>query len=275
MEISKQDKSVKVVPRLTHMEIFLEAIALHPESSRKDLFLKIFNLSEKELETISFFGIFNLESEIGRLETQLNKLRNLSYEDFIKDELTLLQKEYPVLKAVEFELFILDEQDHFVRDKLGGVSAFTDWSGKMFFAVFPDAQVRSTLRSVINHEYHHHWRTHALNITEQNQTLMDRLILEGLAEHFVKIRLGDAYLGPYKDALTEEQAKDLWERTYKLCRNELGERTDFYMFGSKDENLPLWAGYSLGYYLVKWYVEKNEGSSFEYLTSLDSEKFSV
>lgn len=256
------------------MESFLEAINLHPKTSRKKLFLEIFNLSEEELETISFFGIFNLESDIEMLETQLNKLRNLAYEDFIRDELILLQKEFPVSKTIEFELFILDEQDQFVREKLGGVSAFTDWSGKMFFAVLPDAQVRSTLRSVINHEYHHHWRTHALTITEQNQTLMDRLILEGLAEHFGKVRLGDAYLGPYKDALTEKQAKDLWESTYKSCRNQLGERTDVYMFGSKEESLPLWCGYSLGYYLVKWYLEKNEGTSIEYMTSLSSEKFS-
>lgn len=274
MEISEKNSSVKVIPRLIHMETFLKALASHPETSRKDLFLEIFNLTEEELETISFFGILNLESEIGILETQLNMLQNLAYEDFIKDELTLLQKEFPVSKAIEFELFILDEQDQFVREKLGGVSAFTDWSGKIFFAVLPDAQVRSTLRSVINHEYHHHWRTHALNITEQNQTLMDRLILEGLAEHFVRIRLGDVYIGPYKDALTEEQAKDLWGSTYKSCRNELGERTNVYMFGSKEENLPFWGGYSLGYYLVKWYLEKNEGSSIEYMTSLSSEKFS-
>lgn len=103
---------------------------------------------------------------------------------------------------------------------------------------------------------------------------MDRLILEGLAEHFVGIRLGEAYLGPYKDALTEKQARDLWESTYKLCRNELGERTDVYMFGSKEENVPFWGGYCLGYYLVKWYLEKNGGSSIESMTSLTSESFS-
>jgi uncharacterized protein YjaZ len=255
------------------METFLEEIATNPEANRKDLFQEVFHLSEEEFETIVFFGIFNLDCEIGILKTQLKKLQTLAYEDFIKDELTLLQKEFPVSKTVEFELFILDDQDRFVREKLGGVSAFTDWSGKMFFAVLPDAHVRLTLRSVINHEYHHHWRTHALNMTEQNQTLMDRLILEGLAEHFVKIRLGDAYLGPYKDSLTEEQAEDLWESTYKLYRNELGEGTDIYMFGSEDAKLPFWGGYAIGYYLVKWYLEKNEGSSIEYITSLSSEQF--
>lgn len=148
LEISEKNRLVKVVPRLTHMENFLEAIVSYPETSRKDLFLDIFNVSEEELETIVFFGIFNLESEIAILETQLKKPRSLAYEDFIKDELSLLQKEFPVSKTIKFELFILDEQDQFVKEKLGGVSAFTDWSGKMFFAVLPDAQVRSTLRSV-------------------------------------------------------------------------------------------------------------------------------
>lgn len=162
----------------------------------------------------------------------------LAYEEFIKNELMLLQKEYPVAKSVEFELFLLDDKDHFVKEKLGGVSAFTDWSGKIFFAILPEDQVRSTLKSVINHEYHHHWRTHTLNITEKNQTLMDRLILEGLAEHFVEIRLGEAYLGPYKDALSEKQAMALWESTYKFLCNEVGERTDIYMFGDKEEKLP-------------------------------------
>lgn len=256
------------------MECFLEAIAAHPETSRQDLFLEIFTLSEEELEMITFFGIFNLESDVESLIAQLTALRNLAYEDFIKDVLTHLQKEFPVSKPIQFELFLLDDQDLFVREKLGGVSAFTDWSGKMFFAVHPDAEVRSTLESVINHEYHHHWRIHALTITEQNQTLMDRLILEGLAEHFVRIRLGDTYLGPYKDALTEEQAEDLWENTYKICRNKVGEQTDAYMFGSKEENVPFWGGYSLGYYLVEWYIQKNEGCSIEAMTALSSEEFS-
>lgn len=131
------------------------------------------------------------------------------------------------------------------------------------------------LKSVITHEYHHYWRIHALAITEKNQTLLDRLILEGLAEHFVKIRLGDSYLGPYKDALTEKQAKGLWESTFKLNLNKTGEKTDSYMFGSKEENIPFWAGYAIGYYLVKWYLEKNQGSTIEHMTALPSEDFLV
>lgn len=257
------------------METFLEEIASNPDAARKDLFLEIFKVSNEEFETMSFFGIFDLENKIETLEKQLQEMHSLAYEKFIKDELTRLQSEFPVSRALEFELFILNDQDHFVREKLGSVSAFTDWNGRFFFAVLPDAQVRSMLKSVITHEYHHHWRMHALTITEHNQTLLDRLILEGLAEHFVKIRLGDAYLGPYKDALEEKQARVLWETTYHPNRNELGEKTDVYMFGSKEEKIPFWAGYAIGYYLVKWYLEKNESSTIEDMTSLPSNSFIV
>lgn len=257
------------------METFLEAATSNPATARKALFLDIFNVSNDEFETMAFFGIFNIENKIETLEYQLHSMHSLAYEQFIQDELSLLQTEFSFSKALEFELFILDDQDHFVREKLGGISAYTDWNGGLFFAVLPDTRVRDTLKSVITHEYHHHWRIHALAMTEKNQTLLDRLILEGLAEHFVKIRLGDSYLGPYKDALTEKQARVLWESTFKLNLNKTGEKTDSYMFGSTEENIPFWAGYAIGYYLVQWYLEKNQGSTIGDMTALPSNNFLV
>ncbi|GGK09253.1 hypothetical protein GCM10007063_34630 [Lentibacillus kapialis] len=214
-----------------------------------------------------------MDNNIDSLELQLIKMRTLAYEYFIKKELELLQKQFPSNRSIQFELFILDENDDFVKKKLGGVSAFTDWDSRMCFAVLPENNIRTTLKSVITHEYHHHWRISALDMDEESQTLLDRLILEGLAEHFVRIKLGDVYLGPYKDALTEYQAKALWESTYKEHLFDKGQITDLYMFGNEEEGLPFWGGYSLGYYLVKWYLERNEDISIEELTLLPSDKF--
>lgn len=255
------------------METFLGVIASNPEIARKDLFLDIFEVLNEEFQMKTFFGIFNLENKIETLKKQLQQMRSLAYEQFIRDELILLQSEFPVSKELEFELFILDDQDHFVRQKLGGVSAYTDWNGGIFFAVLPDSQVHANLKSVITHEYHHYWRMHTLASTEENQTLLDRLILEGLAEHFVEIRLGEDYLGPYKDALTEQQALFLWKTIYRPNRYESGDKTDGYMFGNKDKSIPFWAGYAIGYYLVKWYLEKNPRSTIEAMTSLPSDSF--
>lgn len=143
----------------------------------------------------------------------------------------------------------------------------------MCFAVLPEESVRSTLKSVITHEFHHHWRISTLEMDEESQTLLDRLILEGLAEHFVRMTLGEVYLGPFKDALTEKQAELLWESKYKQHLDVKGQATDLYMFGNEEEGIPFWSGYSIGYYLVNWFFEKNEDVSIEELTLLPTENF--
>ena len=255
------------------MEEFISTVKLNPKGNRKEIFLNIFKFKEDDLEMMLFFGMFNLDDDLDSLEKQLSKMRMLDYEKFIEEELEHLQKHYPSHKPIQFELFILDENDDFVKSKLGGVSAFTDWDGKMSFVVLPEENVRKMLKSVVTHEYHHHWRISALEINEENQTLLDRMVMEGLAEHFVRIKLGENYLGPYKDALSEIQAKELWTSLYKQHIDDKGTLTDLYMFGNEEKEIPFWGGYSIGYYLVKWYLDKNESISIEDLTILPTDKF--
>lgn len=264
--ISQTNLLVKTISRLDDMQKFISIVRLNPDGNRKEIFLDVFKFEEEELEMMLFFGMFNLNNNICLLEKQLNKMRMLGFENFIKEELVLLQKQYPSNRIIQFELFILDEEDDFVKSKLGGVSAFTNWDGKMCFTVLPEENVRKMLKSVITHEYHHHWRISALEINEANQTLLDRMILEGLAEHFIRLKLGEKYLGPFKDALSEIQAKNLWESHYIQHINDKGTSTDVFMFGNEEEGIPFWGGYALGYYLVKWYLDNNKDISIEELT---------
>ncbi|MBN8211153.1 hypothetical protein JI666_20755 [Bacillus sp. NTK071] len=255
------------------MEKFISVVKSNPNENRKEIFLDIFKFDEEEFEMMMFFGMFNLNNDIVSLEEQLTNMRLLDFENFIKEELELLHKEYQSNRTVEFELFILDENDDFVISKLNGVSAFTDWNGRMCFAILPEENVRSTIKSVVTHEYHHHWRISALGLKEDGETLLDRMVLEGLAEHFVMVRLGDEYLGPYKDALSETQAKTIWESTYRKHINDKGTTTDIYMFGSDDMDVPFWGGYSIGFYLIKWFLNKNKDLSIKDLTLVPSNKF--
>lgn len=264
---------VKNKDRLADMEKFISLVKSSPNGNRKEIFLDIFKFDEEEFEMMMFFGMFNLNNDIGSLEEQLTNMKSLDYENFIQEELELLHKQYPSNRPVQFELFILDKNDDFVKSKLNGVSAFTDWNGKMCFAILPEENVRSTIKSVVTHEYHHHWRISALSLKEDGETLLDRMVLEGLAEHFVKERLGEKYLGPYKDALSETQAKTIWESTYKNHIDDKGTLTDLYMFGSKDKGLPFWGGYSLGFYLIKWFLDKDKNISIKDLTILPSDQF--
>ncbi|ASK64474.1 hypothetical protein CFK37_18645 [Virgibacillus phasianinus] len=255
------------------MEQFIKELKKNPEQDREKLAMKTFNFPEEELKSLLFFGMFNINRKIDPLEHQLKQMHKLQLESFIKNELESLQKNFPTNYQITFELFVLDEDDDFVKDKLSGVSAFTDWDGKMCFVVYPDEKVRLALKSVITHEFNHHWRISKLAMKEGNETLLDRMILEGLAEHFVKHVLGESFQGPYKDALTEQEAKTLWNQTYHIHAFEKGGITDPFLFGDSEQGLPFWGGYSIGYYLVKWYLEKNRSISFEELMLLPSEEF--
>ena len=220
-EMTQMNRMIRNYNRLAEMERFISYVRLNPECNRKEAILDIFGFKEQELETMLFFGMFNFNNHIDSLEEQLNKIKLLNYDNYIYDELNHLHKQYPSNKPIQYELFILDENDDFAKIKLNGVSAYTDWDGKVCFVVLPDENVRSTLKSVVTHEYHHHWRISGMAFRENEETVLDRLVLEGLAEHFVRIRLGEEYIGPYKDALSETQAKSLWESIYTVSYTHL------------------------------------------------------
>ncbi|EIT86780.1 putative zinc dependent protease [Fictibacillus macauensis ZFHKF-1] len=255
------------------METFISTVKGNPAVNVKETLLTSFCFKEEEFETMSFFGLFHYTKELSVLEKQVALIKALDLERLITEELKALARQYPTKRDVQFDLFLLDEQDAFVRSKLGGVSAFTDWNGIISFVVFPAENVRHTLKSVITHEYHHLWRMSAVGGAEEEETLLDRLILEGLAEHFVKNRLGEHNLGPYKEALTKSEALSLWESTFKHSLDCSGAATDPFMFGSKEKGLPFWGGYAIGFYLIERYMEKNSSLSIEELTLLPSAAF--
>ncbi|TCP28872.1 uncharacterized protein YjaZ [Scopulibacillus darangshiensis] len=255
------------------MKGFINEIRKHPTKDREGMFLKVFDLSKDDFDLLLFSGLINPNAEVDTAEKQLNKMNQLQFASFIQTELERYQRKYPSGKPVSFDLFILDEHDDFVKEKLGGVSAFTDWNGRICFILDPDEKVRSVLKSVIAHEYHHHWRMSKLGATEENETLLDRMVLEGLAEHFVREELGETYLGPYKDALSEDKARFYLDTKFKTHLFDKGADADPFMFGDKEQNLPFWGGYSIGYYLVKWFIDRNKNVSIEKLTLLPSEEY--
>ena len=48
-------------------------------------------------------------------------------------------------------------------------------------------------------------------------------------------------MGPFKDALSEIQAKNLWESHLYNNINDKGTTTDVFMFGNEEEGIPFWA----------------------------------
>jgi len=269
------DNSINKIDRLNDMKEFILESRLVPSQNRTALLKRVFSFDDQDLETIQFFGMFQPSQNINSLEEQLNRMNALNFEKEIEQELIQLKKEYPSHGSIDFELFILNANDTFVISKLNGVSAFTDWNGRMCFVVLPEERVRKTLKSVITHEYHHHWRIQTLGTKEFEETLLDRIILEGLAEFFVSYRLGNTFIGPYKDVLTESAALSLWEEIFKKYADNTGSSNDKFMFGSPVENLPFWGGYSVGFHLVNRFAIHHPEITIEQMTAMKSKEFII
>ncbi len=185
-----------------------------------------------------------------------------------------LRHEYPSGTKLTVELYPMDENDQFGRERLGGVSAWTNWEGDtIHLVVYPANETIHFLKSTVVHEYNHHYRIATLNNGHADVPLLEKIIREGLAEHFVGDVLGANFHGPWVDALSEDAAKALWETLYSVHAADIGEQTDALVFGGQNTDVPLWAGYSVGYYLVKWYRQLHPVVSVIDLTTKQCKEF--
>lgn len=245
---------IEFVPRLQQIHQWIDACEIAPISKRKSTFMSIFEFTEEEVDELLYFGLIPLESSLETFRHALHQMKIHSVESFIQKTLIEVIHKYPLGKPIFVQLFPMNEHDTFGRERLGGVSAWTNWEGDtLHLVVFPAKETLRALKSTLVHEYNHLYRITAMQNGHAHITLLEKIIREGLAEHFVEEVLGKEFHGPWVNTLAEDNAKNLWHTLYSLHTTEIGEHTDSLLFGGGNTHLPLWAGYSLGYYLVKWY----------------------
>ncbi len=263
------------IPRLQQLTRFTDILqvggAMH---SRRSLFQCVTGLSEEETETLLYNGLCSLEAPVDIWEKTLADTKALGIESRVRDTLENLQSHYPCSGDLAVELYPMDAQDQFGRQKLGGISGWTNWAGTTIHLVIYPAVQDAPLQSTIVHEYHHYLRIHALNNGHNQVPLLEHLIREGLAEHFVAEVLGESARGPYAQALNASEALMLWQQVFRDRVFLTDDDTiNPYVFGKGTSGLPLWAGYSMGYHLVDWYRNSHPDLSVSSLTSLNGQCF--
>lgn len=253
----------------------MEAIRSDPSNNRRTVFEKLTNLTAGEVANFLYNGIFSLDASADDWERALADMVSLGMESGVRDALCDLQSRFPCDQDLSVEVFPMDPGDTFGREKLGGVSGWTNWEGSTIsLVVYPAAETRSTLMSTTVHEYHHHYRIAIMNNGRNPISLLETIIREGLAEHFVAEVLGDTARGPFAEALSHKQARSLWTEVYRdRISLEGDDHTGPYQFGGGTTGLPLWAGYSMGYHLVSWYRQTHPCLSVSELTGLDAKCF--
>ena len=77
----------------------------------------------------------------------------------VRDTLVNLQSRFPSGRDLSVEVFPMDADDTFGREKLEGVLGLTNWEGTTIsLGIYPAAETLPRLTSAIVHEHHHHFR---------------------------------------------------------------------------------------------------------------------
>lgn len=126
--------------------------------------------------------------------------------------------------------------------KKSGVS-FND---KMFLFLAP-LEDEKELEALIVHEYHHICRMNKQSKKIQEYTLLDSMVMEGLAENAVAEECGPEYLAKWSTLYSERDLLRYWDRSIKknLDCTRNNRIHDEILFGQKQ--YPSMIGYAIGY----------------------------
>ncbi|EYB69326.1 hypothetical protein DEIPH_ctg008orf0040 [Deinococcus phoenicis] len=123
---------------------------------------------------------------------------------------------------------------------------------------------RQELGPTLAHELHHarRWRGPGYG-----QTLLDALVSEGLAQRFE----AEDREGPPPYAHIDAELEPLWQRAQAELDAPSYDHAAWF-FGSEAEGLPRWAGYALGYELVRRFLRATDGDALTH-TATPAEQF--
>lgn len=169
-----------------------------------------------------------------------------------------LQKEWSGPQVPIF-IFPADETNVKIRREFNGKSglAFRD----KLFLFFSNHNTNEEIKAVLTHEYNHVCRLKKHQKAERNYTLLDAVLLEGMAENAVREYCGESALASWTTYYTDERLLKIVEQIIipnrNLKRNEKKHSDILYGNGF----YPKMSGYCAGYYLVKKYLNSTNLST--------------
>lgn len=183
----------------------------------------------------------------------------------------VVEKEYQRLKQLfsgsEIPIFIFPS--NLLNREI--VRVYNGKSGLAFrdklFLFLSGANSESEIKALLTHEYHHVCRLNQYKKNDDQYTLADTIILEGLAESAVKECHGDNYLAPWATLYTRAQAIKMWEKYIapnQLLPKSMKKHYDL-LYGTRF-SYPKMCGYSTGYHLVQQAIEKSNQTACELLS---------
>ncbi|MGH7141584.1 MAG: DUF2268 domain-containing putative Zn-dependent protease [Minisyncoccia bacterium] len=181
-----------------------------------------------------------------------------------------LRKVEAVLALPAVDVVVADNPDAAIPET--GVGGFSPSAHLVYISIDPlhpalEKNLEREIQSTLAHELHHCARWQAVGY---GKTLLEALVSEGLADHFdLEVNGGEpkpwsvAIGGDALEAMQEKAKADFFNEHYNHAA---------WFFGSQQDGIPRWAGYSLGFHLAAEYMKKMQKSAAD-LVAEDAKLF--
>ncbi len=182
----------------------------------------------------------------------------------------------PDLSARMF-IFPGDGESTVLVNQLGGVLGFSLGASATLLFVWPRGDWRENLTYNVVHEYAHLVRNLLFPRgitggrlvymkTQMPETLLDAMVAEGISDCFAQECMNGAR-PRWMDTQDEVEPRRMWPRLHR--RFGISDPTEIrrFLFGDGDR-VPAWTGYTLGYMIVRRFLDNNPDMTMMRLVSM-------
>ncbi|EGQ27210.1 Zn-dependent protease [Sporosarcina newyorkensis 2681] len=191
---------------------------------------------------LTYHGLYSYPTKPAK--QVVSELQQLQAREIVQKEITLLRQEW---QGPHIPTFILPAHSN----KSG--LAFKD---KLFIFLPADCS-EYEIKAIVTHEFHHVCRLSRFYQKESDYTLLDSIVMEGLAEHAVRERLGSQLVAGWTNWYTASQLEEFWEKLFvpnrQLPKSSLAHE---HLLSGTAGN-PSMCGYAVGYFLVGKYMKSS------------------
>ena len=218
------------------------------------------------------------DPELDQLRQTLAELDESRPQEVARQALEIASRSLPRpdLSARMF-IFPGDGESAVLVNQLGGALGFSLGANATLLFVWPRGDWEANLRYNVVHEYAHLVRNLLFPRgiaggrlvymkTQQPETLLDAMIAEGISDCFARECL-DGARPRWMDAEGDIDIGKMWPRLHR--RFAISDATEIrrFLFGDGDR-VPAWTGYTLGYTIVRRFLDNNPGATMMRLVSM-------
>ncbi|WP_280769267.1 DUF2268 domain-containing putative Zn-dependent protease [Salipaludibacillus daqingensis] len=172
---------------------------------------------------------------------------------------------------IDLFLFPLNSEHQKIMEDLGGKNGCS-FSAYMLLFWIENLPLMEQ-KALLLHEYHHIARLYHQKVNERTISLLESMVMEGLAEWEVGNRLGKDYLAPWTTVYSEDEIKDWWFRLYQHRIHLTGRVSHYpFLYGNID-GIPPMMGYQIGYHLVNKYLKQSLNVDSEMILNIPAHHF--